>query len=77
MGLASVVPVPVPSEAAAPPPRVHETTESGRTHQPIAGADRMKHQDQPAETTPQGDGFKTEKPQGKQPDPPGQEKKNK
>ena len=76
LDLAAVVPVPVPSEAAAPPPRVYETTESGRTHQPIAGADRVKHQDQPAEASPQAGGSKTEKPKGKQPDLPGQEEKN-
>ncbi|MCX6900010.1 MAG: hypothetical protein NT105_15095 [Verrucomicrobia bacterium] len=34
LGLAAVVQVPAPSEAA-PPPRVYETTESGRTYQPV------------------------------------------
>jgi len=34
LGLAAVVRMPVPSEAA-PPPRVYETTESGRTYQPV------------------------------------------
>ncbi|MFZ2642734.1 MAG: DUF6600 domain-containing protein [Verrucomicrobiia bacterium] len=34
LGLATGVPVPVPSEAATPP-RAYETTESGRTYQPV------------------------------------------
>ena len=77
LGLAAVVRMPVPSEAAAPP-RVYETTETGRTYQPVVGADRVKHQDQPAKASPQASGSKTEKPKGEQPNlpaQPGQEKK--